>query len=77
MTIIKKIVEPSFSEIRNMGNMPNVSVTEMDFVPPTNIVEKSYRKFILSFEATLDKEIHKKIKSFSLGNIYIIQTKNV
>lgn len=68
---MKKIVEPTFSEIRTMGNMPNVSVTGLDFVPPTNIVEKSYRKFVLSFETTLNKEIHKKIDSFSLGNISI------
>lgn len=67
-----KLISPMFSSIRKINHMENVVVERLDCLPVTNTLQKDSRKFILKFDAVLDKSIEELANSFSLGDIVLI-----
>lgn len=71
MAAVKKLVEPMFAEIRQMGALENVSIDGLDHIPNVNRITKGERKLLLSFEAVLTKGLYHVVNRPSLGNLMI------
>lgn len=60
-----------FAELMRLETMENVVIDGLDHIPAENRISKAERKFQLTFESVLNKELHKIVNNPSLKHFQI------